>query len=312
MRSLNRSSSARTAARVARQPGTAVALVVAAALVALALVIAAMATAPAAYARSSDNGASFAVRCDFSHRNLDDPIAHPGEEGAAHSHDFFGNVTTNAHSTYENMLGQDTTCTHLEDTAADTAAYWMPTVYWNGEQLTSNRAVFYYRTGGKNHTTVRPYPAGLKVITASERYISWRCGRADNGKGTRNPPTQCDTGELGVRIIFPDCSNGKANSANHKSHMAHSRLIDGKVRCPRSHPKPVPVLTMNVTFPIPIGETGEVTLSSDKPGDPGGSTMHADFWNTWDQATLKHLVTHCINKVPPSKPRPPECQARGV
>jgi hypothetical protein len=105
-----------------------------------------------------------------------------------------------------------------------------------------------------------------------------------------------------VRIIFPDCSNGKLDSYNHRAHMAFSRRIDGKVRCPGSHPIPVPVLTMNVSFPLPTAR-GPVKLSSGRP-----STMHADFWNTWKQKTLKALVFRCINKVPPSQPRPDECK----
>lgn len=100
--------------------------------------------------------------------------------------------------------------------------------------------------------------------------------------------------------------------------MAYSRLIRGKDRCPRSRPVPVPSLTMNVTFPIPRGTPGEVTLSSGH-----ASSMHADFVNAWDQNAplnlnppdgrsfggLNALVKHCINGVPPSKPRPKECQS---
>jgi hypothetical protein len=272
---------------------------------AAALVVTTLATAPTAYATPSNNGASFAVRCDFSHRNLDDPIVYPEQPGAAHSHDFFGNNSTDAYSTYDSLLAapEGTTCTRPEDEAA----YWIPTVYWNGVELESNRAVFYYRAGGKNHTTVQPFPAGLKVVPNT--HIRWRCGRTDNGGGTKQPPRQCDNGELGVRIAFPDCSNGSTDSADHRSHMAYSRKRDGKVRCPRSHPTPVPSLTMNVTFPIPAGKKGQVTLSSDHHDEPGGSTMHADFFNAWDQAALSELVVRCINNVPPWKPRPPECQA---
>jgi len=36
-------------------------------------------------------------------------------------------------------------------------------------------------------------------------------------------------------------------------------------------------------------------LSSDMPGDVPGSTLHADFWNTWDQATLEQLVNTQLN-----------------
>jgi hypothetical protein len=261
--------------------------------------------APAASARSSDHGASFAVRCDFSHRAPEDPIVHPNMPGEAHSHDFFGNTSTDADSTYDSLRAAGTTCTRPEDTAA----YWLPTVSWNGVEVDSNRAVFYYRAGGKDHKKVKPFPAGLKIIAGNEKRVTWRCGRTDNGGGSQNPPSQCDNGELGVRIIFPDCldvtGNGepRLDSPDHRSHMAYSRLINGRVRCPRSHPRSVPVLTMNATFLITT-DPGKVTLSSG-----GASTMHADFFNAWDQEELNRLVVTCINQVPPSKPRPEECQA---
>ena len=267
-------------------------------LLACAVVLpATLASAPAASAASRGNGASFAVRCDFSHRLHDDPIVYHGKPGASHSHDFFGNRSTRARSGYRGLLAADTTCTRK----MDKAAYWIPTVRWNGNTLNSIRAVFYYRAGGKDHTKVKPFPANLKMITNS--HVTWRCGRADRGGGTKSPPRRCRSGKLGVRIMFPDCSKGTLDSHNHRAHMAYSRRINGKVRCPSTHPIPVPVLTTNVTFPIPTTR-GKVTLSSGR-----ASTMHADFWNAWRQQTLTFLVKHCINNVPPSKPRPAECRA---
>jgi hypothetical protein len=124
--------------------------------------LAALASAPAASALSRDHGASFAVRCAFSHRNSDDPIVHPGEEGAAHSHDFFGNTSTKFDSTYQSMRAAGTTCTRPEDTGA----YWIPTVSWNGQELTPFRAVFYYRAGGKDHTQVKSFDADLREFLA--------------------------------------------------------------------------------------------------------------------------------------------------
>ena len=269
--------------------------------------LAALASAPGASAVSGDHGASFALFCNFSHRSLDDPIKYPGIQGTLddterpfHSHDFFGNTSTKYNSTYKSLHAAATTCTRSKDTAA----YWMPTVKWNGRVLESNRAVFYYRAGGKKHTKVLAYPAGLKVATPVNQGVSWRCGRTDNGGGRRTPPSRCASGELGVRIIFPDCSNGKLDSDNHRSHMTYSRPIDGKVRCPKSHPRSVPVLTMNVTFDIPARQRGKVTLSSG-----GASTIHADFFNAWNQEALAALVKRCINQVPPSKPRPEVCRA---
>lgn len=237
------------------------------------------------------------MRCDFSHRLSDDPIVHSGHAGMAHSHDFFGNKTTSADSTAEGLRAAETTCTRPRDTAA----YWMPTLSWDGRELQADRAVFYYRSGGKNRLGIKAHPAGLKVVTPRGGHVQWRCGRS--GKGSTRPPTGCDRGVLGVRVVFPDCSNGRLDSADHTSHMAYSGPRDGAVRCPKSHPRPVPALTMNATFPIPTGP-GRVTLSS---GD--ASTMHADFFNAWDQQALAGLVKRCISNVPPSKKRPPECRA---
>ena len=254
-------------------------------------------TAPVDSAASRDHGASFAVNCPFSHRASDDPIMHFGKPGASHSHDFFGNRSTNARSTYKKLLAAGTTCSRM----ADKAAYWMPTVKWNGQTINPDRAVFYYRAGDKDHKKVKAFPAGLKVVTPEGKGVSWRCGQRTTRKG---PPRRCSSGHLGVRIIFPDCSNGKQDSHNHRAHMAYSRPIGGEERCPASHPISVPVLTMNVIFRHLPTTRGPVKISSGRP-----STMHADFFNAWRQKSLKFLVSHCINQVPPTRPRPPECRA---
>ena len=105
-------------------------LVVGVAAAAACLIALTWAKAPAASAQEeSENEPSFVVRCDFSHRNSDDPIVHPGEPGAAHSHDFFGNKSTYASSSYDILRAADTTCSRT----ADKASYWIPTVKWGGQ-----------------------------------------------------------------------------------------------------------------------------------------------------------------------------------
>ena len=268
-------------------------------------VLADLGTAPAASAASAPHGASFSVRCDFSHRASDDPIVHFGHPGMAHSHDFFGNRSTNANSTYKTMLKAGTTCSRL----SDKAGYWMPSLRWNGERINPDRAVFYYRAGGKDHKKVKPFEGGLKIVTNPGSHVKWRCGREQD---TNTPPRRCSKSitrspgpEIGVRFTFPDCSNGKLDSHNHRAHMAYSERIDGEIRCPRSHPIPVPVLVMNVTFPLPTSR-GPVRLSSGRP-----ATAHADFFNTWVQGELRRLVSRCINNVAPSQPRPTDCKKLG-
>jgi hypothetical protein len=144
------------------------------------------------------------VRCDVSHRAPDDPIVHPGHAGMAHSHDFFANTDTNHSSTYDTLREADTTCTRPEDTAA----YWLPTVSWNGEVLDSNRAIFYYRTGGKNHKNVKPFPAELKVIARNPKYVSWRCGRLDNGGGSRTRRGSATTASWAYPWSSPSAGTG--------------------------------------------------------------------------------------------------------
>jgi hypothetical protein len=296
-------------------------------------ILAALASAPTATAASIDHGASFAVRCNFSHRLSDDPIKYPyppGNQGAAHSHDFFGNTTTRYNSTYDgaktgslSMIGQPTTCSRPEDTAG----YWIPTVSWKDStgkltRLTANRAVFYYRAGLKNYRTVQPFAPNLRDI--NDQRITWFCGIHDNGVGSATPPTRCSGGVLSLKIVFPDCvakdptTGGQMlDSPDHESHMVRSKLQNGARVCPSAYPIPVPTLTVNISFPMPT-TSGTVVLSS---GD--ASSIHADLWNTWNQGEpfdpnpsdgrsyggLNALVKHCINEVPPEQTRPLECRA---
>jgi hypothetical protein len=298
--------------------------------------LAALASAPTASAASFEHGASFAVRCDFSHRAQVDPVVAPGGT-SDHMHDFFGNRSTDASSTYDTMTatGVATTCSRPEDTGA----YWIPTVSWKDKNglntLTANRAVFYYRAGGKAYQTVKPFAKDLRIIADPDdngARVSWYCGGGgsnDAKAGSVTPPTQCSGGVLGLRIIFPDCvardpaTGGQLlDSPTHRTHMARSKLQNGTRVCPSAYPIPVPTLTINANFPMPI-TSGTVSLSSDHLGDAPGASIHTDFWNTWDQDAawdptspdgssyggLNALVVHCINEVPPDQVRPTPCRA---
>ena len=58
--------------------------------------------------------------------------------------------------------------------------------------------------------------------------------------------------------------------------------------CPADHPVVLPKLTLTVVYPITDGKGA--SLSS---GD--ATTLHADFWNTWQQAALEQEVANCLN-----------------
>jgi hypothetical protein len=276
----------------------------------LAFIAAALVTFAASVAKAPDASAqtttikSFSVLCDWSHNNYDDPIVYPGKPGAAHGHTFVGNRTTKYNSTYTSLRNatttQDpdgTTCLHPDDKSA----YWIPTVKWNGTDLKPRYAVGYYRNGNKDPASVKPYPAGLKVVPNT--HVTWKC---DEGSYRKYPPTQCSEGMFSVSIVAPDCSNGQIDSADHRSHMAYSTLnsATGKNECPSTHSTPVPLLDLVVRFYIPT-TAGKVTLSSGE-----ASTMHADFFNAWNQQTLEGLVKRCINDPWPSGIEPSGCRIR--
>lgn len=254
---------------------------------------------------------SFSVMCGFSHRNSDDPIVYPysvygdAAQGKAHSHDFFGNYTTNFKSTYDTLrdaIGppddlDGTNCTRAEDKSA----YWIPTVKWNNKVLNADIGIVYYRHGNKDHSTVKPFPQGLKVVTVPNNNVVWRC---EGGTFSKTPPTRCANGQLNVRISFPDCSNGQVDSADHRSHLAQSKLqSDGSTTrvCPSTHPTPIPQLSLTLRYDIPTTK-GTVSLSSGT-----ASTMHSDFFDAWDREELVSLVEDCIQGVGPSDTRPDRC-----
>jgi hypothetical protein len=269
--------------------------------------------------------AVFVTRCNYSHRNMDDPIVYPDQPGKAHSHDFFANRSTNFASTYDSLRAytgptratkSGTTCVNPDDKSA----YWMPTASWTDRSgtraLKASTAHFYYRSGGKPPEDVQPPPPELKVIPNT--HVNWRC--AQDTAVSPSPPTRCSSGTLVVAIRFPDClavdssghpllDTGPNDPDPHRSHMAYAVPQDDGTRlCPDTHPYPVATLTMEVKFKI--GTTsGTMALSSDH-GAPPGSTMHADFFNAWDQEKLTALVESCINAYPfsPENPKPAKCR----
>jgi hypothetical protein len=234
---------------------------------------------------------SFIVPCGFSHRATDDPIVYPGEPGASHSHDFFGNTSTNASSTYESLIAAGTTC----QLAADTAAYWMPTVYKDGAILSPLGATIYYRNVAPDVQSVVAFPPGFQMIagdahaTSAQRpkYVGWACRRPGGGKAAWSSDVLLcgEDEELVFRVRFPECWNGvDADSIDHSSHVAR---ITKQGVCPSTYPVYIPRVSMTVVFNSQGGDG--ITLSSGT-----ALTGHMDLINSWDQAVLESLVERCL------------------
>ncbi len=245
--------------------------------------------------------------CRYSHFNFDDPIVYPGQPGKSHLHIYFGNVDATAATTAANVMAA-TTSTCFGGTLNNTV-YWTPGLIdirtgkpWVPE---ADSALFYYKGGylGVKMADIKPFPPGLRMIAGTSSFTTevvqpgvvriW----CEHGDGTiRGRIPSCNRGEqLAFEVIFPQCWDGvNLDSPDHKSHMAYAS--NG---CPATHPVPLPEISMNLKYTVEESGTDTyLRLSSDNYAGPGGFSMHADWFNGWDPATLKLWVTNCIN---PSK-----------
>jgi hypothetical protein len=228
----------------------------------------------------------FRSTCAPSHVAMDDPILHPGMPGMSHSHEFFGNTTTSAASTYVSLRAGSTTC----DRPGDTAAYWVPSLLSHGVRVPPAFAFAYYLRAGKPGKLAAP-PAGLKVIAGDAKATApqstgvtgWKC----EGVGGRLSavPVACPGGRLVLVVDFPDCWNGvDLDSPDHRQHLAYSTAR----RCPAGHPVSIPQLSLRIHYRVT--DISALTFAS-------GSvySAHADFFNAWDQSVLGGLVARFTN-----------------
>jgi hypothetical protein len=252
---------------------------------------------PVLPARASGGPGQFVVRCRYSHTNMDDPIVFPGQPGASHMHDFFGNTTVDAASTVDSMLAGDTTCR----AASDTAGYWTPTPLLGGRQLQPTVMRIYYIGAGT--ADVETIPAGLQIIGGNKLaqspeenpHVKWYCGQTAGTKTPISPtPYSCRPwasygfvdGIVAI-IDLPNCWDGAGLTPEHVAYK------EGGV-CPSGFPHVLPRLSERLHLGImdPMAPDGTVALSlSSGPY----WTMHADFWNTWQQDRLDELVEQCID-----------------
>jgi hypothetical protein len=92
-------------------------------------------------------------------------------------------------------------------------------------------------------------------------------------------------------VEFPSCWDGSStDSADHRSHVAYP--VGGS--CPSSYPVRIPKIGIHITYGLTDG-TGYYLSSDAEHGMSDGMSLHADFWNTWDQPTLEMEVADCIN-----------------
>jgi hypothetical protein len=250
------------------------------AFAALSLVAAVSAGGPLPPQASAAQGGSFIVRCGESHQRQVDPIVAPGSPMSAHMHEFFGNTSTDFDSTYDTMTQASTTCGF----AADTSAYWFPTLMApDGTIVKAMSAKAYYRkTSGAGHHVVA-FPPDFRMVVWGHYFYG--CGNLRNPSPT---PPNCGNATVRLTIDFPSCWDGQnIDSPNHIDHVTFATGTD----CTGVF---VPKLRLVVNYPIKDA-TGYGLSSDAGAGVTDGKSAHADFWNTWNQDALQAEVDACIN-----------------
>ena len=268
-------------------------------LVVVVLLVAIGVAAPKARASSSSSTGIFHTVCAYSHSLRDDPIVHPNTPGTSHMHDFFGNVSTNADSTLASLQANVSNCgVHATLANADRSGYWVPQLIFNGTPTPFVEAQAYYES------TVGPVqtpPTGLEVIggnalaatAPSTNVVKWTCsGSAGSIIGGQTAPPVCPSGSLlKVVVRTPNCLADAAytdpGGVNDTRFTTYAFLNGGS--CPDGY-VPLPSVRIEVKYPAGVDGRGTITLASGPY-----YTMHADWFNGWDHATLDAFVQGCID-----------------
>jgi hypothetical protein len=249
-------------------------------------------------------GTGWITICPPTHTASDDPIVYPGQPGASHLHQFFGNRSTNASSTYSSMLAASTSC----GTGTDRAGYWVPALYEDGRYVSPTgyradgkptRTVFYYRADNLSSSyraahPVEAFPPNFRLIAGNSHAMSpaeqpklgkeiyWGC--SDNSTNKLQLPPSCSSGAISLHVGFPNCWNGQVTGTNDTPNVVYP----SSGVCPSTYPRVLPRVIFRMEYPVGT-TTGNITLAS------GPSyTIHADFWNTWQQTDLERLVSSCL------------------
>jgi Domain of unknown function (DUF1996) len=223
--------------------------------------------------------------CVVSHFSHDDPIVHPGQQGAAHAHMFWGNTSSDYTSTGASLAR--TGNSSCEGGITNRSSYWMPALFNDADEAVLPESVFvYYKSFGGpgfDRSTIRPIPAGLEMLASGTVANSGEWAFKLSGSAT----------EVDLMVLFPTCLQVDGSGApvlsspDHVSHLSY-QYGSGPSNCPPSHPYRIPQVIYSVHYAVPIDSAW--SLSSDHSGMAKGASLHADYVAGWDPATMLQVV----------------------
>lgn len=260
-------------------------------------------------APSGDGSGNFRIQCGVSHHVADDPIVRPNQPSGSHMHAFAGNTAVDAYSTATSIRTTGESTCH--GGTLNRSGYWIPSLYdADGRILPLDPWHVYYKHGTVDPASVRPMPQGLRMVAGNAAATSAQpletvrlsCGttpirRAEDFSSAMPACAQGDF--VAMSVIFPQCWTGRElDSSDHTSHMAYAQHVGQPWHvCPATHPVPLPQITVNLHQVVreARGSAGW-RLSSDHTGQPGGQTLHSDWFDGWDPAVVETFVAHCIHR----------------
>lgn len=208
----------------------------------------------------------------------------------------------------------------IYDESGEPAWQAVPAVVGNDEEA---HEIFYYSAGVDDLDAIQTIPLGLKMIAGNHMgqpgmeqdsaMVRWHCqswesSDASNPRWSSSIPECIAPDRLRMDIFFPSCWNGvDLDASDHKSHMAYpvDSLSPAGMICPESHPVPI----MRVSFHYAFGVKPEVydplsrssrgwRLASDmyqvSTQEPGGMSLHGDWFNAWHPEALQAILDNCI------------------
>ena len=255
---------------------------------------------------------AFRFICGAGQLSYDDPIVFPGQSGKSHLHQYYGNTSANANSTFASLRASgDSTCNNMGNgTAANRSAYWMPAMLdGKGHVVMPDYVSVYYKreplySSACTDNICVGIPNGLKYIQGFDmangspgpRPGNFLCGSTVM-PNLANARANCNVGQkIAMRIQSLECWNGQLDSPDHRSHFANM----GATKCPSTHPYLVPQFTIAAFYTIGSGDdVGQWSLSSDSmfPNLPKGATLHFDYFEAWDVLVKDMWVNNCVGKL---------------
>jgi len=273
-----------------------------------------------------DDPGAFRFVCAPAGLNYDDPIVYPNQPGKSHLHQYYGNTAITAASTYASIR---TTGASTCNSPLNRSGYWEPAMLTGtGMVVRPDVNALYYKRYPKTHPFCTlgnslyqgecvPIPTGLRMVfgfnmltmTAGGGYYNCQGPTATQAhypasqNGLRTAAAVCGPGnQLGMIISAPNCWDGKnLDIADHRAHMYNMKRDPntGQMKCPATHPKVIPQLTLGVWYSVGPEGANTWELSSDTMADGSkmvaGSTFHADYFEGWDERVKLMWEDNCIN-----------------